>query len=185
MTRNTHAPERTEPPPLHRRALSAVVTVVAMAYFLIDALAYSILKPLLARIGRHPLVLAAGRWIAALGPYPTLVMVLLPLVLLEPIKIYGVYLLTQHPAEGIALVAIGELLKIVTVERLFHIGRDKLLTIRWFAWGYRHVTGWLKRLRASRAWQAVRRIRMRTKAAAKRLLHRIKRGILRSVSLAA
>ena len=41
------------------------------------------------------------------------------------------------------------------VERLFRICRDKLLTIGWFAWGYRLVTNRLDRIRALPAWQAV------------------------------
>jgi hypothetical protein len=52
---------------------------------------------------------------------------------------------------------IGEILKLVLVERLFSLNRDKLLTIPVFAWAYgkyRLVMDWLEGMEA---WQMVRR----------------------------
>jgi hypothetical protein len=81
-----------------------------------------------------------------------------PLVLLEPVKPVGVYLMASgHPVQGVAIMAVGEVLKITIVERIFHIGRDKLMTIRVFAWAYTVIMGWLAWLRALPAWQAVLR----------------------------
>jgi hypothetical protein len=52
---------------------------------------------------------------------------------------------------------VGEILKLVLVERLFSINRDKLLSIPAFAWAYgkyRFAMDWLE---STEAWQMVRR----------------------------
>jgi hypothetical protein len=51
---------------------------------------------------------------------------------------------------------VGEILKITVVERIFHIGRDKLMKIKAFAWVYNYASGWLTWLRALPSWQAVK-----------------------------
>jgi hypothetical protein len=51
---------------------------------------------------------------------------------------------------------IGELLKLVLVERLFSLTRDKLMKIPKFAWAYgkfRQAKAWLE---ATQAWQTMR-----------------------------
>ena len=60
-----------------------------------------------------------------------------------------------HPVQGVAVIAVGEVLKITIVERIFHIGRDKLMTIRVFAWTYNVTMRWLAWLKALPAWQAM------------------------------
>jgi hypothetical protein len=48
------------------------------------------------------------------------VLFLVPVIILEPVKPVGAYLIaTNHLVSGVSLIAIGELLKIVIVERLF------------------------------------------------------------------
>jgi hypothetical protein len=57
---------------------------------------------------------------------------------------------------GALTLIIGELLKLVLVERLFSLTRDKLMKIPTFAWAYgkfRHAKAWLE---ATQAWQTMR-----------------------------
>ena len=97
-------------------------------------------------------------WIRALGPYPTLALFVVPLILLEPAKPVGFFLIgTGRFTRGVLVIAVGEIVKITLVERLFHMSRDKLMTIPAFAWCYRHVIAWLAWLKAMPAWQAVLR----------------------------
>ena len=49
-----------------------LVVVVAAIYFIVDALALSVLKPLLRRIANLGLFAFVARWIASLSPYATL-----------------------------------------------------------------------------------------------------------------
>jgi hypothetical protein len=71
---------------------------------------------------------------SVLTPYATLVLLLVPVIILEPFKPAGAYLIAiGHLVSGVSLIAIGDLLKTFLVERLFHFSRDKLMTIPAFA----------------------------------------------------
>src|ERR1039457_5081110 len=147
---------------MHRTILKTIfeplIVVAAAIYFVIDALALSILKPFLRQIAKLKLFRFIASWIASLGPYPTLVLFVIPLVLLEPIKPFSAYLIASgHFINGMLVFALGEVLKIIIVERIFHIGRDKLLTIQAFAWMYNYVSEWLTWIKALPPWQAVKR----------------------------
>jgi hypothetical protein len=135
-----------------------IIVVAAAIYFVIDALALSILKPLLRQIANLKLFQFIALWIASLGRYPTLVLFVIPLVLLEPIKPFSAYLIASgHFKDGVLVLALGEILKIIIVERIFHIGRDKLMTIGPFASTYNFVSGWLNWIQTLPPWLAVKR----------------------------
>jgi hypothetical protein len=137
--------------------LEPFVIVVAAVYFVIDALALSILKPLLRTIANLKVFKFIEPWIASLGPYSTLALFAIPLVLLEPIKPLSAYFVASgHIRFGVVVLIIGEILKITIVERIFHIGRNKLMTIKAFAWIYNFTFGWLSWLQALPAWQSVK-----------------------------
>lgn len=141
-----------------RRVLTPVVAVVAILYFLIDALFLWFLRPITNWLGRLRLLEGVRDWIRSLGPYPTLALFLVPLIILEPVKPVALYLLgTGHVLAGTVVLVIGEFLKITLVERLFHLGKDKLMSIAAFAWGYGFVMRWLGYLQSLPPWQAVMR----------------------------
>jgi hypothetical protein len=62
-----------------------------------------------------------------------------------------------HVWFGLALFVIGEILKLVLVERLFAVSRHKLLSIPAFKWTYRHYRQVMNRIEATKVWQAVQR----------------------------
>jgi hypothetical protein len=98
------------------------------------------------------------------------VLFLIPIAIFEPVKPVGLYLIgTGHVIGGILFLGIGELLKIITVERLFHRSKDKLMAIRAFAVVYLFVVRWLDWLKALPAWQAVLRRVEQVKALARRI----------------
>jgi hypothetical protein len=152
-----------------KRFLRSAVAVVAVLYFCIDALFLSVVRLFAAELCGLPGVHRLGGWLASLGPYPTLILFLVPLAVLEPVKPIGLYLIgSGRVVRGILLIAVGEVLKITLVERLFHLSRDKLMTIPAFAWCYGIVMGWLASLRALPIWQLM----MRYVAAIRSLQHR-------------
>jgi hypothetical protein len=55
-----------------------------------------------------------------------------------------------------AMLVLGEVLKITIVERIFYIGREKLMTIKAFAWIFNFVSGWLTWIKTFPPWQAVK-----------------------------
>ncbi len=157
------------------RILRPVVTAAALLYFLIDALVYWGLRPLARWIGRLPIFGRLAVWVGGLGRYPSLLLVLLPLALLEPAKPAGAWLLaTGRPWSGLAVLVGAELVKITLVERLFHLTRAKLMTIAWFAWLFTRAVRWLDRLKALPPWQAVRRAGRRLKDAARRVAETVR-----------
>ncbi|WP_395459621.1 hypothetical protein ACHMW5_27865 [Azospirillum melinis] len=171
-------PASPEPPSPPRRLLSRllrpVATLFAVAYFLLDALAYWVVRPVASRIARLPLFARFGQWVAGLGPYPSLVLVLVPLALLEPAKPVGAWLFaTGRPMAGAAVIIGAELVKITLVERLFHIAKPKLLTIGWFAWVYVRVTAWLAWLKETAPVRAARRLLIAVRQFARRVGRRL------------
>jgi hypothetical protein len=94
------------------RVLSPVAAAAAAFYFLIDAIFLSavrtIIRPLARALSRLRIFNALAAWLASLGPYPTLVLFLVPVIILEPVKPVGAYLIaTGHLVSGISLIAIG------------------------------------------------------------------------------
>jgi hypothetical protein len=72
-----------------------------------------------------------------------------------------------------------ELLKLVLVERLFHLTRDKLMRIPAFAWGYGKFTEARAWLQATEAWRAVRALSRAAKDSVVRLRARLAGGFSR------
>jgi hypothetical protein len=146
----------------YRRILESIfkplVVVVAAIYFVIDGLILAALRPLLKRILHLKLFRSIERWIESLSPYATLAVFLIPLILLEPVKPVSAYFIASgHFVSGSLALILAEVLKILIVERVFHVGRPKLMRIKAFARTYDVVVGWLTWLQALPPWQAVRR----------------------------
>jgi hypothetical protein len=132
--------------------------LAATIYFLIDDVVLAAVRPIVARLAALRLFARLGEAIERLPPYPTLVLFLVPFVVLEPFKLWALWLLgTGRFASGAIMLAVSHLASIVLVERLFHATRDKLLTIPWFARIHGLVVtlyDWsLGRLRATAAWR--------------------------------
>jgi hypothetical protein len=141
-----------------RRVLTPVVVVVATLYFLIDALFLWFVRPIAAWLGRLHILEGIRDRIRSLGPYPMLALFLVPLIILEPVKPVALYLLgTGHFVAGTLVLVLGEVLKITLVERLFQLGKDKLMTIPAFAWAHDFLMRWLGYLQSLPPWQAVLR----------------------------
>jgi hypothetical protein len=143
------------------RVFAPVAAVLAFLYFLIDALFLPPIRLLGRWLGGFSAFARLGEWIRTLGPYQTLALFLVPLIILEPVKPVAAYLAAKgHYTRSIAVLVVGEILKVTIVERLFHVGRPKLLTIPTFARIYDYVMAWYAWFEALPPWQAVlRRVR--------------------------
>jgi hypothetical protein len=166
------------------KALKPVVVVFAALYFLIDALFFALIKPLGTWLSKLRVFARVGSWVRSLGPYPTLALFVIPFVVLEPIKPVGLYLIASGKViDGTLLIGVGEVAKITIVERLFQVGRDKLMTIPAFARCYEFVMSLRAYLEALPVWQAMlKRVRAikerghRMVAFAKKCLASLKRA---------
>jgi hypothetical protein len=140
------------------RVWKPFVVLVAAIYFVVDAIFATVAHPLSRWLSHQRLFSRLRAWIRSLRPYPSLALFAVPVILLEPVKPVAAYLAaTGHIMPSLTLLVVGEILKLVLVERLFTLNRDKLMSIPAFAWGYRKYRlawNWLESLEA---WQMVRR----------------------------
>ncbi|MEJ1158633.1 hypothetical protein [Prosthecomicrobium sp. N25] len=173
------------PPPdrpsrgLARRILRAPVAVLVALYFILDDVVLAAIRPVVRRLEALRLFARVAAFIHGLPPYPTLLLFAVPFAVLEPPKLISLYLMaTGRFRTGLILLIVSHLLSIVLVERLFHVTRDKLLMIPWFARAHGLVVrlrDWaLGILEETSAWQAARRLLGRLREAAARLRDRIR-----------
>ena len=105
------------------------------------------------------------------------------MIVLEPIKPVAAYLAaTGQVLSGVVTFIIGELLKLVLVERLFHLTRDKLMRIPAFAWAYGKFTEVKAWLQATEAWRAVRAVSRAAREIIARARARLVGGLSRLVT---
>ena len=117
-----------------RRFLLLVAKAVVVVYVILDGIVTPIFRPLLRWVSRLRFVIRLQDIVAALPAYAILVLLLVPLAIAEPAKIYALLLMGEgHFASGIATMAMAYLVSLVVCERIYAAGREKLRTITWFA----------------------------------------------------
>jgi hypothetical protein len=95
----------------------------------------------------HPIRRAIGR----LGPHASLCVLVVPLMIVEPLKLVALFIAgSGHWITGAVTIACAYAMSLLLVERLFLIVKPKLLTLRWFAAVWKRfvavrgaVLGWL------------------------------------------
>jgi hypothetical protein len=160
-----------------KRIFKSAVFVLATLYFIVDAVFLTLATPLARWMARQKVFIRLRKWIGSLRPYPSLALFAVPLIILEPVKPLAAYLIASGQiATGMMVLAIGEILKLVVVERLFKLCRRKLLKIPMFAWGYGHWRQGVNWIASMRAWQAARRRILSLKLLLRNFLTRLKRS---------
>ena len=92
-------------------------------------------------------------WIKKLGPYQSLFLLLIPISLVEPMKLVALAVAGKgHWVAGTGMIVIAYAGSLFVVERLFRLVKPKLLKIYWFArlWSWfviirEKTLGWLAR----------------------------------------
>jgi hypothetical protein len=73
-------------------------------------------------------------WIETLGPYPSLLLLAVPLFIVEPMKVLAVAVAGEgHWITGTGMIIAAYAASLLVVERLFVIVKPKLLMLPWFA----------------------------------------------------
>jgi hypothetical protein len=140
-----------------KRALKLLGYVLLTVYFVADLLFEAVAIPLSEWIGRLQILRPVTAWIAGLRPYPALALFAVPVVILEPVKPVGAFLVSAgHIVEGTLTIVAGEILKITLVERLFRLTRDRLLQIPTFAFLYRHWIRFHEWVMSTEIWRWAR-----------------------------
>jgi hypothetical protein len=141
-----------------RQILRPLVWGLAVAYFVIDAFFVLLVQPIGRWLDRVPVFLRLAARIKSLGPYPSLFLFLVPLIVLEPVKPLGLYLIgTGRQTAGALFIIVGEAIKILVLERVFRLTRPKLMSFSAFAWAYNRVIRLFAYLRSLRMWKSAHR----------------------------
>ena len=153
------------------RIFKPLVFVLAGIYFLVDAAVWTFARPVIRWLANHWIFARLRAWVMSLGRYPTLALFIIPVLILEPAKPLAAYLsATGHVMSGLGVLGVAEFLKLVLIERLFCISRDKLMSIPAFAWCYarfQQIQSWITSLGA---WRLARRAALIAKRTIRRSL---------------
>jgi hypothetical protein len=75
------------------------------------------------------------RFVEDRGPYQSLVLLLVPVGVVEPLKLVAVAVAGEgHWISGTVMIVSAYAASLLLIERLFRILKPKLLTLHWFAW---------------------------------------------------
>jgi hypothetical protein len=141
------------------RIWNTPVFILATAYFVVDGVLSHVTQPITAWLAKKKLFERVRLWILSLGPYPSLALFAVPLIILEPAKPLSGYLIgTGHFFAGAVIFITAEVLKLTFVERLFQLNRNKLLSIPAFAWGYQYWRHMMDVVESMEVWRASQRL---------------------------
>src|ERR1700686_4946278 len=100
------------------RLFKPFVFLLAAICFLVDAVFLTVARPVARRLADLLVFDGLRAWIVSLRPYPALALFMGPVLILEPVKPVAAYPpATSHIMAGLTLLLIGEILKLVLIER--------------------------------------------------------------------
>ena len=130
------------------RRLTRPLLIVLAIIFLIEAWLWRHLGPLVEWFVALIPLRGVKAWVAGtirkLPPAATLVVFVVPLIVLFPLKLVGLWLLAhkQWFAAGMVIV-LAKLVGVAVTAFVFEVTKPKLLKLNWFRWLYEHVIRWL------------------------------------------
>lgn len=156
-----------------RRLLQIPVALVIAGYFVLTAFVRPIIAPIVRSFSGLWIFTSLRQAIKSLGPYPSLILLIVPVIIIEPLKL-GALVIIGSGRIFVGTIALLHGLSLLLIERLFAAVKPKLLTLRWIAIGW----GWVEAIRdrllewvyATWAWSVMLRMRDVMRAAAGRLL---------------
>ena len=141
-----------------RQVLRGAVSAVLALLILFEEWGWEPLQRQLARLGQLPVLHRLEQLIVRLPPRAALLVLLLPALLLLPVKLAALGLMARgKPLLGALVIIVSKLVGTAIVARLFTLTRPALLQMPWFARLYVRWVGWktalLLRVRTFWAWR--------------------------------
>ena len=134
----------------------AILLAIAALYFLVDLVFFSVVRPLQRRIMALRWARVLREWVAGLNRYAALLLLVVPWLVLEPIKPMAFLLFARkHHLAATLLIVVGEVVKLTLFEQLFDMTKPKLMSFSWFAWGYGRWRAAIDHLRSLPVWRKV------------------------------
>jgi hypothetical protein len=130
-----------------RRLLRPLWILLALV-FLFEAWLWERLAPIVAVVVRliawRELRAKVAAAIEHLPPYATLLVFLIPVLLLLPIKLLGLWMLAHGSWLGaVTMLVLAKIVGMGVTAFIFDVTRPKLLQLAWFRWLYQYVIVWL------------------------------------------
>ena len=170
------------------RRLTRPLLILLAIVFLVEAWLWRHLEPIIAWVVARIPLRAVKAWIAGairkLPPEAALVVFIVPVAVLFPFKLLGLWLLASKQWLAATVVFVfAKLFGVAVTAFVFEVTRPKLLKMAWFRWLYEHVLAgldWAHRLVdpiKQRIKRLLRILRSKQRGRALRLLWRIRRRI--------
>jgi len=159
------------------RVLRGVATLIVALILLFEEWGWRPLAELLARLARFRPWARVEAAIAALPPYPALVVFGLPSLLLLPAKLGALWFLAEgRPFSAAAVLVVAKIVGTALVGRIFMLTKPALMQLSWFARFYNLFIPWKEavyaRVRATWLWRYGRMLKTTVLREAKRVWSR-------------
>jgi hypothetical protein len=143
-----------------KRAFGVVIALIV----LFEEWGWEPLQRLMARIARLPGLRQLEDMITRLPPWAALIVLLLPSLLLVPVKLAALWLIGVGKSSlGVTVIVVAKIVGTAVVARLFTLTRPALTRLSWFEAIYGRWVAWkqsvIARVRASWAWRMGRAIK--------------------------
>ncbi len=140
-------------PSLFQRILRLLAEIVVALYVIADSAISFLFRPVMRFLSSLRIVQRMERGIKAMPPYVILVIMLVPFVIAELAKVFAVFWMSEgHLRSGMTIFIGAYVVSIFVCERILHAGKEKLMTIGWFAWCYNwimslrdYLLGWFRK----------------------------------------
>lgn len=151
------------------RVVRGCFTVGVAVWIFLEEWIWDSLTAFMAWLGRRRPVRWLEAKVARLNPYAAMAVFLVPVLLLLPAKILGLWLIgSGRLKSGILVFVIAKIVGTAIAARIFSLTRRSLLTIGWFRRFYTWFTALRDRIyahvKALRGYQAAKALLARTKA---------------------
>jgi hypothetical protein len=149
-------------------SLRWLLRVVLAILILFEEWGWEPLRRVFALFARLPVIRQFEALLKRLPPRAAFVVLVLPSLLILPIKLAAVWLVAKgHALLGVAVIIAAKLFGTALLAWLFQLIQPALMQLPWFARFYARWTAWkadlLAWIRASGVWRTARAIKLRVK----------------------
>ncbi len=158
--------------------MKRVATWILVALWMLEELLWDSLNWIEDKIAFLSLVRKLERWVAQRTPWQAAALMLTPAAALVPVKIIGLWLLTNgHSLAGIGTILVAKIIGTAIVARIYRLCQAALLSLPWFAACHGlalRISAWV---RTTEAWQSAMRWKAALRQQASDFLAQLKRGL--------
>ena len=154
-------------------ALRALLIWVIALVILFEEWGWEPLARLVGKLARLRIFAQLEQHVAALPPYPALVVYCVPALLMLSVKVVALYWISLgYMMLGVTAIVVAKIVGTAIVARLFQLTQPTLITLPWFAALYRRWSIWkatvVNAVRTSLLWQTADRAIVRVSMQARR-----------------